>query len=79
MEEKIKRIYTSLIKEHFKGLFWHIQRKDKNSGFSRNLRKEYTKSPRYYFWDNGIRNSLISNYNGLNLNPFLNHSPFLFR
>jgi len=32
-------------------------------GFSRNLRKEYTKSPRYYFWDNGIRNSLISNYN----------------
>jgi len=36
-------------------------------GFSRNLRKEYTKSPRYYFWDNGIRNSLISNYNGLNL------------
>jgi predicted AAA+ superfamily ATPase len=36
-------------------------------GFSRNLRKEYTKSPRYYFWDNGIRNSLISNYNSLNL------------
>jgi len=36
-------------------------------GFSRNLRKEYSKSPRYYFWDNGIRNSLISNYNGLNL------------
>ena len=38
-----------------------------HQGFSRNLRKEYTKSPRYYFWDNGIRNSLISNYNGLNL------------
>lgn len=36
-------------------------------GFSRNLRKEYTKSPRYYFWDNGILNSLISNYNRLNL------------
>jgi len=36
-------------------------------GYSRNLRKEYTKSPRYYFWDNGIRNSLISNYNRLNL------------
>lgn len=33
------------------------------NGFSRNLRKEYTKSPRYYFWDNGIRNALISNYN----------------
>ncbi len=38
-----------------------------HQGFSRNLRKEYTKSPRYYFWDNGIRNSLISNYNWLNL------------
>lgn len=36
-------------------------------GFSRNLRKEYTKTPRYYFWDNGIRNSLISNFNALNL------------
>lgn len=33
------------------------------NGFSRNLRKEYTKSPRYYFWDNGIRNALISNFN----------------
>jgi len=38
-----------------------------HQGFSRNLRKEYTKSPRYYFWDNGVRNSLISNYNRLNL------------
>lgn len=35
-------------------------------GFSRNLRKEYVKSPRYYFWDNGIRNILISNLNTLN-------------
>lgn len=34
-------------------------------GFSRNLRSEYTKTPRYYFWDNGIRNSVISNYNRL--------------
>lgn len=32
-------------------------------GYSRNLRKEYTKTPRYYFWDNGIRNMLISNFN----------------
>lgn len=35
-------------------------------GYSRNLRKEYTKTPRYYFWDNGIRNILISNFNPLN-------------
>ncbi len=38
-----------------------------HNGFSRNLRKEYSKSPRYYFWDNGILNSLISNYNRLDL------------
>lgn len=35
-------------------------------GYSRNLRKEYTKTPRYYFWDTGIRNSVISNYNLIN-------------
>ena len=31
--------------------------------FSSNLRKEITKSNRYYFYDNGIRNALISNFN----------------
>ena len=36
-------------------------------GFSRNLRNEYTKTPRYYFWDNGIRNSLIANLNPINI------------
>jgi len=34
-------------------------------GFSRNLRNEYSKSPRYFFWDNGIRNIIISNFNSL--------------
>ncbi len=34
-------------------------------GYSRNLRKEISKSPRYYFWDNGIRNMLIANFNDL--------------
>lgn len=34
-------------------------------GFNRNLRKEISKAPRYYFWDNGIRNTVISNYNDL--------------
>lgn len=37
----------------------------KVSGFSRNLRKEVVKSNRYYFWDNGIRNALINNFNPL--------------
>ena len=37
----------------------------KVGGFSRNLRKEIVKSNRYYFWDNGIRNALINNFNPL--------------
>lgn len=36
-------------------------------GFSRNLRKEVTKNSRYYFYDNGVRNSLIQNLNPLSL------------
>ena len=32
-------------------------------GFSRNLRKEVTKTSRYYFCDNGIRSALINNFN----------------
>lgn len=36
-------------------------------GFSRNLRKEITKSRRYYFVDNGIRNVLINNFNPLSM------------
>ncbi len=36
-------------------------------GFSRNLRKEIAKNARYYFFDNGVRNSLIQNFNPLPL------------
>lgn len=36
-------------------------------GFSRNLRKEITKTSRYYFYDNGIRNALINNFNSLSM------------
>lgn len=35
----------------------------KVGGFSRNLRKEVVKTARYFFWDNGIRNALINNFN----------------
>lgn len=35
-------------------------------GFSRNLRKEVTKNSRYYFYDTGIRNAVIENFNLLN-------------
>lgn len=39
----------------------------KVNGFSRNLRKEVTKNSRFYFFDNGVRNSLIQNFNPLAL------------
>lgn len=35
-------------------------------GYSRNLRSEITKKSKYYFYDNGIRNALISNFNTFN-------------
>jgi len=35
----------------------------KVEGFSRNLRKEITKNSRWYFFDNGIRNAVIANFN----------------
>ena len=34
-------------------------------GFSKNLRKEVTKSNRWYFYDNGIRNAIIANFSRL--------------
>lgn len=36
-------------------------------GFNRNLRKEVSKRNKYYFWDTGIRNSLLNNFAPLNL------------
>ncbi len=35
------------------------------NGFSRNLRQEVTNKAKYYFLDNGIRNALIAQFNGL--------------
>lgn len=35
-------------------------------GFSQNLRKEVSKSKKWYFYDNGIRNALINNFSPLN-------------
>lgn len=34
-------------------------------GFSRNLRKEISKMSKYYFYDLGVRNAIISNFNDL--------------
>jgi predicted AAA+ superfamily ATPase len=35
------------------------------NGLSRNLRQEVTSKSKYYFYDNGIRNALIAQFNGL--------------
>ena len=37
------------------------------NGFSRNLRKEISKSSRYFFIDTGVRNALLNNFNPLEL------------
>ncbi|MBE0570520.1 MAG: ATP-binding protein [Ignavibacteriaceae bacterium] len=37
------------------------------NGFSRNLRKEVVKNSRWYFFDNGIRNAIIANFNPVTL------------
>lgn len=37
------------------------------AGFSRNRRKEISRSRRYYFHDNGIRNAVVANFNPLSL------------
>lgn len=42
-------------------------------GFSRNLRKEVTKTSKYYFYDNGIRNALINSFNLLDLRDDTGH------
>lgn len=36
-------------------------------GFSRNLRTEVSKTSRWYFYDNGVRNAIIMNFNPLTL------------
>lgn len=37
------------------------------NGFSRNLRKEVVKNSKWYFYDNGIRNAIVANFNPVNL------------
>jgi predicted AAA+ superfamily ATPase len=39
----------------------------KLTGFSKNLRKEISKGQKWYFFDNGVRNTIISDFKPLNL------------
>lgn len=51
--------------EHYLDLLSKVFVIYKVRGYSGNLRNEITKNPRWYFYDNGIRNALIRNFNPL--------------
>lgn len=58
IDNKTVSRYLDLLKKAF--VIYNLR------GFSRNLRKEVNKKSKYYFYDNGIRNALIANFNPLN-------------
>lgn len=43
------------------------------SGFSKNLRKEVSKSKKWYFYDNGVRNALIGDFRPLSVRNDVGH------
>ena len=57
LNQKTVRRYLDLLEKSF--VLFRLD------GFSRNLRKEVSKMSKYYFYDLGIRNALISNFNDL--------------
>jgi len=57
IDKKTVRRYLNLFEQSF--ILYNLR------GYSRNLRKEVTKKSKYYFWDNGIRNAVIKNFNDL--------------
>lgn len=59
IDHKTTARYLDLFEESF--VIYNVR------GFSRNLRSEIVKKSKYYFYDNGIRNAVISNFNGLEL------------
>lgn len=48
--------------EKYLGLLEKVYVLHRIRGFNKNLRKEISKSPRYYFWDNGIRNAVLNDF-----------------
>ena len=58
IDKKTVQRYLSLFEQSF--IVFNLR------GYSRNLRKEITKKSKYYFLDNGIRNSIIKNFNNIN-------------
>ena len=59
MDTRTVNKYLDLLEKTF--VIYHL------GGFSRNLRKEIAKTSRYYFYDNGVRNALINNFNSISV------------
>jgi len=59
IDAKTVRRYLNLLEQSF--IIFSLQ------GYSRNLRNEITSKGKYYFYDIGIRNAIISNFNELPL------------
>ncbi len=59
MSRKTVERYLDLLEKSF--VLFNIR------GFSKNLRNEVTKTSRYYFYDIGMRNAVIDNFNMLNV------------
>jgi hypothetical protein len=59
VDQTVVQRYISLLEQSF--VLFRLE------AFSRNLRKEVTKSRKIFFWDLGIRNSLIRNHNILSM------------
>lgn len=57
VDVKTVKRYLDLLEKAF--VIYHL------NGFSRNLRQEVANKSKYYFLDNGIRNALIAQFNGL--------------
>lgn len=55
LDKKTVERYISLMEQSF--IIYRL------SSYSRNLRSELKRGVKIYFWDNGIRNSLINNFN----------------
>ena len=57
IDVKTARYYLDLLEKAF--VIFRL------GGFSRNLRKEVTQKAKYYFYDNGLRNAVIAQFNRL--------------
>ena len=65
VDQTVVQRYLHLLEEAF--VIFHL------TSFKQNLRNEIGKSNKFYFWDIGIRNALIQNFNSLDLRDDAGH------